>query len=111
MLKIYHINMLILLLLTSACSPLDAASNNNCQANTLVALGAKNEVVAQPSNAIMRTLNPRFFGFNLEWVDFQQDMWDATNLQVKPAVVDWLKPFAGAVYRYPGGTGYLTPPV
>ena len=105
MLKIYHINMLILLLLTSACSPLDAASNNNCQANTLVALGAKNEVVAQPSNAIMRTLNPRFFGFNLEWVDFQQDMWDATNLQVKPAVVDWLKPFAGAVYRYPGGTG------
>lgn len=105
MLKIFHLNILMLLLLTSACRPLDAASNSNCMAKISVTLGAKNEVFAQPNSAIMRTLNPSFFGFNLEWVDFQQDMWDATNLQVKPAVVDWLRPFAGAVYRYPGGTG------
>lgn len=105
MLKIYHINLLMLLLLTSACRPLDAASNSNCMAKISVILGANNLVVAQPNNTIMRTLNPSFFGFNLEWVDFQQDMWNANTLQVKPEVIDWLKPFAGAVYRYPGGTG------
>lgn len=103
--KIYHINILILLLLITACRPLGAAPTNNCQAKIAVSLAAKNMVTTQPSNTIMRKLNPTFFGFNLEWVDFQQDMWDASNLQVKPAVVDWLKPFGGAVYRYPGGTG------
>lgn len=105
MLKIYHVNLLVLLLLTTSCRPLDAASSSSCEDKIAVKLATKNMLTTQPNNAIMRTLSPTFFGFNLEWVDFQQDMWDANNLQVKPAVVDWLKPFTGAVYRYPGGTG------
>lgn len=103
--KITHINILFLLLLITACKPINAASNSNCNAKIAVVLAPENIVTTQPNNAIARTLSPTFFGFNLEWVDFQQDLWDANTLQVKPTVVDWLKPFVGAVYRYPGGTG------
>lgn len=94
-----------LLLLTSACKPLEAASNASCENNLLVNYSNQNTVSATPNNQVIRQLKPEFFGFNLEWVDFQQDMWDAKTMQVKPAVVEWLKPFRGASYRYPGGTG------
>ena len=97
--------LICILLLTSACKPLEAASNASCESNLLVNYSDQNTVSATPNNQIMRQLKPEFFGFNVEWVDFQQDMWDAQKLQVKPEVVGWLKPFKGAVYRYPGGTG------
>jgi alpha-L-arabinofuranosidase len=95
----------ILLLLTVVCEPLDAASDSNCEARLLVSSGLQNVVKTLPNADVIRTLNPTFFGFNLEWVDFQQDLWDSTKLRVKPEVINWLKPFGGAVYRYPGGTG------
>lgn len=52
----------------------------------------------------IRKLTPEFFGFNLEWVEFQLSLWDASNRRVNPDAVEWLKAFPGAVYRYPGGT-------
>lgn len=42
------------------------------------------------------------FGFNINWMRFQEGYW--RNGRVRTEVVDWLKPFTGAVYRYPGGT-------
>lgn len=52
----------------------------------------------------VRKLQPEFFGFNLEWVEFQLSLWDSASRRVNPDVVQWLKAFPGAVYRYPGGT-------
>ncbi|MDP3818095.1 MAG: hypothetical protein Q8Q57_03750 [Methylotenera sp.] len=94
-----------MLFLTVACKPMDAASGPNCDARLSISPGTQNMVTTALKNEIVRTLSPVFFGFNLEWVDFQQDLWDSTKLRVKPEVIDWLKPFGGAVYRYPGGTG------
>lgn len=100
-----HLFIISIFLLTSACKPLEASSNSSCENNLLVGYSNQNSVSATPNNKVVRQLKPEFFGFNLEWVDFQQDMWDAQKLQVKPEVVGWLKPFKGSVYRYPGGTG------
>lgn len=58
----------------------------------------------QQEEVPVRRLDPEFFGFNLEWVDFQQSLWDSANQTARAEVVGWLKPFSGAVYRYPGGT-------
>lgn len=41
------------------------------------------------------------FGFNVPWMNFQRGYW--RDNQVRPEIVEWLKPFQGAVYRYPGG--------
>lgn len=48
-------------------------------------------------------INPQFFGFNLTWVPFQFDLWNAKNHTVRPGVVEALRGFEGAVYRFPGG--------
>jgi len=42
------------------------------------------------------------FGFNLPWRDFQIGLF--RDGRVDGDILDLLKPFAGAVYRYPGGT-------
>lgn len=41
------------------------------------------------------------FGFNVLWMNFQLGYW--RNNQVRPEIIEWLKPFQGAAYRYPGG--------
>lgn len=80
----------------------DAASQ--CQMATAVPRGAVNRVEADASTAI-RVLAPSFFGFNLEWLEFQKGMlWDSNAHRVLPGVVDIFKAFPGAVYRFPGGT-------
>lgn len=90
---------------TVSCKPISAGINTPCENQLYVASASKNIVKTMPNDAIIRNLNPSFFGFNLEWVDFQMDMWDPEKNQVRTEVVDWIKPFSGAVYRYPGGTG------
>jgi alpha-L-arabinofuranosidase len=89
----------------TATTSIEAAPMSLCEQRLHVVSGAKNIVSATTDNSSIRNLSPSFFGFNLEWVDFQQDLWDSKTLQVKPEVIAWLKPFGGAVYRYPGGTG------
>jgi hypothetical protein len=42
-----------------------------------------------------------FFGFNIEWLPFQAGYLE--NGTVRPEVINWLSPFKGAMYRYPGG--------
>ncbi len=93
------------LLLWSHCVP--AASTDLCPPGAIVqgitkatGLGA---TLSVNINAY-RSIGKEFFGFNVESVGFQDDMWDSTARTVKPMVVEWLRPFDGAVYRYPGGT-------
>ncbi len=53
---------------------------------------------------VTRLIQPSFFGFNLEWVEFQRSLWDAKQGKAKKGAVEYLRAFPGAVYRYPGGT-------
>jgi alpha-N-arabinofuranosidase len=52
----------------------------------------------------VRLLESSFFGFNLEWLEFQRGLWEPATRQVRPGVTDLFKAFPGAVYRFPGGT-------
>lgn len=51
-----------------------------------------------------RLLQPSFFGFNMEWIEFQDSFLDKKTKKVHPALLEWMRAFPGAVYRYPGGT-------
>ncbi|GAA5169793.1 hypothetical protein [Viridibacterium curvum] len=55
------------------------------------------------SSKAARNLQPSFFGFNVEWIEFQLSLWDSARARARAELVDALKAFPGAVYRYPGG--------
>lgn len=74
----------------------------NCPNAALVSASGDNEAVVD-TNTVVRTLDGSFFGFNLEWIPFQNSVWDADKNTLRSEIVPYLKPFAGAVYRYPGG--------
>lgn len=74
-----------------------------CPAQVLVKSSATS-VIKVDSERPIRHLAPGFFGFNLEWVEFQASLWDKPSGKVRAEVADWLRAFPGAVYRYPGGT-------
>jgi alpha-N-arabinofuranosidase len=62
------------------------------------------ETIISSSGSTFREISPKFFGFNLELIEFQNSLWDNSKQQVFPTVVQYLQRFPGAVYRYPGGT-------
>lgn len=74
-----------------------------CPPQLQVKSGATSAITVD-SGQTLRHLAPEFFGFNLEWVEFQMSLWDAPSGKVRADVADWLRAFPGAVYRYPGGT-------
>ncbi|MGB3624058.1 hypothetical protein FT643_17645 [Ketobacter sp. MCCC 1A13808] len=56
------------------------------------------------SKSIVREQLPsELFGFNINYMSFQNQLWDKKKNQVYPAIVDHLKYFPSAIYRYPGG--------
>jgi len=103
--NVVRISLIMLLLVCGSCKPLGAADELYCKNRLSIMAGENNSITTSSKPEVTRSLNSSFFSFNLEWVDFQQDLWDAKRMEVKPAVVEWLRPFAGAAYRYPGGTG------
>lgn len=80
-----------------------ASSATPCVAAITVNRAAVN-VIQADANKTARTLDPSFFGFNLEWLEFQRGFWDPASKSVLPEVVSLFKNFPGAVYRFPGGT-------
>lgn len=74
-----------------------------CPSQVVVKHGESATIMVDSARAVRR-LAPAFFGFNLEWVEFQQSLWDMPSGKVRGDVADWLRGFPGAVYRYPGGT-------
>lgn len=59
--------------------------------------------VAVENNKVIRQTVPlTLFGFSMPWHSFQVGL--TKDGKVKPEVVEYLQPFAGALYRYPGGT-------
>lgn len=66
--------------------------------------GAFNYSIDIDSNNIVKKIQPEYFGFNLEWLEFQWSLWDSVNNSLRPDVKELLSVFPGAIYRYPGGT-------
>ena len=52
----------------------------------------------------LRAVSPTFFGFNLDLIAFQSDFWDKNHQRTRADLIEWLRAFPQAVYRYPGGT-------
>lgn len=92
---------LVLLSLT-ACNAGDSNAET-CLGSIAVKHSSSYQVTVADNNAV-RQLQPTFFGFNLEWLEFQLSLWDRQSGTVKPEVLELLRSFPGAVYRYPGGT-------
>jgi hypothetical protein len=92
---------LVLFFLTVSNS--EASSVEACLANVSIKTGSSYKVTVDENN-VVRQIQPVFFGFNLEWLEFQLSLWDKQRVAVKPEVIEVLRAFPGAVYRYPGGT-------
>lgn len=103
--RIYSNNKISVLLLgaliVSVNLPLYAKASN-CPSNILISSSGTNESKSDANN-VVRKLDGGFFGFNLEWIPFQNTIWNRENNNLRSEVVQYLKPFVGAVYRYPGG--------
>lgn len=78
-------------------------SAESCPDQIRVGRSTVNLVIADALK-VRRVLEPAFFGFNLEWLEFQLGLWDASAQRVHPDVIKLFQSFPGAVYRYPGGT-------
>lgn len=99
-------------LAVSACQAQEPAIAN-CAAMVAIKSGDYSHAVAAVTTTPRHVLTPSFFGFNLEWMEFQSALWDPTIKSstgavvggVRPAAIAYLKAnFPGAVYRYPGGS-------
>lgn len=73
-----------------------------CPENVRIGAGSLNEARVEGDRPL-RDFPPSYFGFNLEWVEFEQSFWEPGLRIVRPDLIEWLKPFSGAIYRYPGG--------
>lgn len=60
-------------------------------------------IVIEGGKIVRNELPPELFGFNIRWTHFEQDLWDAKKGDVRPTVVEHMRAFPGALYRYPGG--------
>jgi alpha-N-arabinofuranosidase len=76
---------------------------DNCLGNLAVKSAGSDRISVDELKPV-RQLQPSFFGFNLEWLEFQSMLWDKQHGVVKPDALEVLRAFPGAVYRYPGGT-------
>ena len=79
-----------------------ASTANQCDEEQKLKI--QNEALVVVGGSTYRTLNPQFFGFNLELVEFQNSLWNGSSKQTENDVIQLLQRFPGAVYRYPGGT-------
>lgn len=64
---------------------------------------AKRVMIRVDDTVVRESLPNTLFGFNINYVAFQDQLWDANTQSVKPGIVANLRPFSGAIYRYPGG--------
>lgn len=65
--------------------------------------GATLEILPQAKD--QNRLEPSFFGFNIEWFEFQRGLWNSHTRSVNPQALDYLRGFSDAIYRFPGGNG------
>lgn len=78
-----------------------AAANWNLPPTLQIQRSGQLLIEVDPDRVARRSVPATVFGFNTMWMNFQRGYW--RDNQVRPEVIEWLKPFSGAVYRYPGG--------
>ena len=83
----------------AACA---AGGPSRCE-NAIRVDAAPDYAIFADSGRVAREIEPEFFGFNLEWIDFQSSLWESAKRRASPVVSENLNAFPGAVYRYPGG--------
>jgi len=66
-----------------------------------IELSQQVQIEVDPDEVARSSVPAGLFGFNIPWMSFRRGYW--RKEQVRPKVIAWLKPFYGAVYRYPGG--------
>jgi alpha-L-arabinofuranosidase len=79
-------------------------ANAQCAETVKVQESDKVLIRVDLTNPPIKRIAPGYFGFNLEWVGFQADLWNPNTGTVHPDVAMWLRKLSGATYRYPGGT-------
>ena len=52
---------------------------------------------------LRETVPSTLFGFNINFLKFQEQLWDKNKKAMEDGIIDYLKPFKNAIYRYPGG--------
>lgn len=92
----------LIILSTSCNAGLFDNGSSACPTNVRVGSGPVNEARVD-GGLSPRSFSSSYFGFNLEWVEFEQSFWVPESRQVRTDLIEWLKPFSGAIYRYPGG--------
>lgn len=65
------------------------------------AIGAMTDVRIDPARVVRPGVPKTLFGFSVDWFQFQQG--HVRQGEVRPEVIKWLQPFAGAAYRYSAG--------
>ena len=95
-----------LVLLFGLLGTIPSTASGSAACNGAVKVQPANEVTIRfDMNATpIKRIDPSYFGFNVEWVGFQADLWDPVSKAVHPDIQTWLKKMDGAIYRYPGGT-------
>lgn len=67
-----------------------------------ISMANEYHLLVDPSRVVRAKVPASVFGFNIEWMGF--DSGYMRSGKVRPELIDYLRPFAGAIYRYPGGT-------
>ena len=60
------------------------------------------EIIVE-DDVIRQAVPSTLFGFNINFLHFQKQLWDKNTQTPREGIIDYLKPFKNAIYRYPGG--------
>ncbi len=63
----------------------------------------ENKIIIDDGTVLREQLPDELFSININYRAFQRQLWDKSNMQMRPGIVDYLKPLGPAFYRYPGG--------
>ena len=89
------------ILLSGSVSFVNAAGSANKNQSWNVKYSIEPEL--RVSDVVVRPDHPsQLFGFNINFRQFQKQLW-TEDQETEEGIVEALKPFKGAIYRYPGG--------
>lgn len=84
-------------------APAGYSQTVDLSARTTVVPGERASVRMDLAQVVRENVPETLFGFNINIMVFQQTLWDDAAKQVRPSVLEQMKAFPGAIYRYPGG--------
>ena len=102
--KIHRIALPVVLWLASVPGAYAACDPSMARQDVLDVRSASNATVTVCTDVVLREELPdTLFGFNVMHYHFERDIWDGRKQEVPASVMEYLEPFDGALFRYPGG--------